>query len=157
MSGVELVYSDFISSIILEITQNSSRPKNYRELFNLRHAQARNVIERIFGVVKRRFRLLVVAPEYDLRTQAKMVPAICVLHNFIRIHDNDDLPEVHQVPGANHHQVPGANHGVVVTGGVEGLGGDISSAERNQASELRDSIAKAMWDSYQYIINAWRV
>jgi hypothetical protein len=103
----------------------------------------RNVIERIFGVVKRRFRLLVVAPEYDLRTQAKMVPAICVLHNFIHIHDNDDLPEVHQVPGAN--------HGVVVTGGVEGLGGDISSAERNQASELRDSIAKAMWDSYQYI------
>jgi hypothetical protein len=149
MSGVELVYSDFISSIILEITQNSSRPKNYRELFNLWHAQARNVIERIFGVVKRRFRLLVVAPEYDLRTQAKMVPAICVLHNFIRIHDNDDLPEVHQVPGAN--------HGVVVTGGVEGLGGDISSAERNQASELGDSIAKAMWDSYQYIINARRV
>ena len=150
MSGVGLVYGNFVFSIILEITQKLSRPKNYRELFNLRHAQARNIIEQIFGVVKRRFRLLVVAPEYDLRTQAKMVPAICVLHNFICIHDNDDLPDVHQVPDAN--------RGVVVTDGVDSeLGGDISSAERNQASELRDSIAKAMWDSYQYIINARHV
>jgi hypothetical protein len=68
------------------------RPKNYKELFNLRHAQARNVVERIFGVVKRRFTLMVAAPEYSIRTQAKMIPAMCTLHNFIRIHDPTDLP-----------------------------------------------------------------
>lgn len=31
------------------------RPQNREELYNLRHASARNVVERIFGVVKRRF------------------------------------------------------------------------------------------------------
>ena len=31
------------------------RPKTKEELFNLRHASARNVIERIFGVLKCRF------------------------------------------------------------------------------------------------------
>jgi hypothetical protein len=34
------------------------------------------------------------------------------------------------------------------------LGRDVSLAERNRASELRESIAKAMWESYQSIINA---
>ena len=95
--------------------------------------------ERIFGVVKWRFRLLVVAPEYSLKTQAKMVPAICVLHNFIRIYDVDDLPDTPQ-----HSQVqegPG-NH-------LGELGGDISTAESNRASALRDSIAQDMWASYQ--------
>jgi hypothetical protein len=139
-SGAELIYGLFCCwYCILAIINQFCRPKNYRELFNLRHAQARNVIERIFGVVKRRFRLLVVAPEYDLATQAKMVPAICVLHNFIRIHDMDDIPVVEGFRRA--------------TSAFVGLGGDISSAERNEASELRESIAIAMWDSYKSIID----
>jgi hypothetical protein len=33
-----------------------------------------------------------------------------------------------------------------------GLGGDISNAERNEASELRESIAMAMWNSYKAVI-----
>jgi hypothetical protein len=127
---------------VLLIAHQCCRPKNYKELFNLRHAQARNVVEQIFGVVKRRFRLLVVAPEYDLATQAKMVPAICVLHNFIQIHDVDDIPEIEDFWSRGQ-----------ATGALMGLGGDISNAERNQATELRESIAKAMWASYQSIID----
>ena len=50
------------------------------------------MIEQIFGVVKHCFWLLIVAPEYDLPTQAKMIPTICVLHNFICVHDVDDIP-----------------------------------------------------------------
>lgn len=46
------------------------RPKNHQELFNLRHAQAHNLIERIFGVVKRHFDLLHAAPEYSEELQA---------------------------------------------------------------------------------------
>jgi len=132
---------------MVRFTHHLSRPKNYRELFNLQHAQARNVIEWIFGVVKRQFRLLV-APEYNLKTQAKMVPTICVLHNFICIYDSDDLPEPREVSSFNGDVV-----GPMIDS-VESLGGDISSAERNQALELRYSIAKVMWDSYQYIINS---
>ena len=34
------------------------KPQNAKELFNLRHASLRNIIERCFGVFKRRFRIL---------------------------------------------------------------------------------------------------
>jgi hypothetical protein len=60
------------------------------ELFNLRHAQLRSVIERIFGVVKRKFKILASAPEYTIPTQSKIILAVCVLWNFIRCHDPDD-------------------------------------------------------------------
>ena len=37
----------------------SKLPHNPKELFNLRHASvARNAIERIFGILKQRFRIL---------------------------------------------------------------------------------------------------
>jgi hypothetical protein len=43
-------------------------PQNKEELFNLRHSQARNVIERRFGIDKRRFGLMTACPEYFLET-----------------------------------------------------------------------------------------
>ena len=47
-----------------------SRPANREELFNLRHASARNVIERIFSVIKRRFHILLLPPKYSIEVQA---------------------------------------------------------------------------------------
>ena len=66
------------------------RPTTKEELFNLRHASARNVIEQIFGVLKRRFRILLIAPEYNLKVQARIPVALSALHNFIRIHDPEE-------------------------------------------------------------------
>lgn len=53
--------------------------------------QLRNIIERMFGVAKRCFKVLVVAQEYSIQTQAQLVGALAVLHNFIRIHDPTDV------------------------------------------------------------------
>ena len=36
---------------------------------------------------------MVAAPEYSSEVQAKVIPALCALHNFIRIHDPDDLDD----------------------------------------------------------------
>ncbi|GMF18388.1 unnamed protein product [Phytophthora fragariaefolia] len=116
------------------------RPQNYKELYNLRHAQARNVIERTFGVLKRRFPILKQPPEYSVETQAKIVRACCVLHNFIRIQkdlpddpdgelkeeDDDDEPDVFRASYPESH----------------------SSGSYQQASNLRDQLAQNMWDSY---------
>lgn len=44
-------------------------PQNAKELFNLRHASLRNAIERIFGVMKKRFPILTAAPEYPFDAQ----------------------------------------------------------------------------------------
>uniref|UniRef100_A0A453IQU7 Uncharacterized protein n=1 Tax=Aegilops tauschii subsp. strangulata TaxID=200361 RepID=A0A453IQU7_AEGTS len=45
------------------------RPQNYKELFNLRHAQLRNHIERIIGILKMRFPILKVAAHYSVDKQ----------------------------------------------------------------------------------------
>jgi DDE superfamily endonuclease len=49
-----------------EQRQSNKKPENAKELFNLRHASLRNVIERIFGVVKRKFKILAFKAEYSL-------------------------------------------------------------------------------------------
>lgn len=36
---------------------------------------------------------MVATPEYSIQTQAKIVHAICALHNFVRIHDPEDIPD----------------------------------------------------------------
>lgn len=52
--------------------------------FNLRHSSLRNVIKRIFGVVKNRFPILKNASLHLYGTATKIVITCCVLHNFIR-------------------------------------------------------------------------
>ncbi|CAH9120108.1 unnamed protein product [Cuscuta epithymum] len=59
-------------------------PNNSKELFNLRHASLRNVVERIFGIFKSRFVIFKTAPPFPFRTQAELVLACVGLHNFLR-------------------------------------------------------------------------
>jgi hypothetical protein len=54
-----------------------------KELFNLRHALACNVIEQIFGILKCQFRILHLPPEYDMSVQSRIPPVLAALHNFI--------------------------------------------------------------------------
>jgi hypothetical protein len=61
-----------------EYRQSRVKPQNSKELFNLRHASLRNVIERIFGVLKRKYQILRSPAEYSIDTQA------CLLLDYIR-------------------------------------------------------------------------
>ena len=69
------------------------RPQTAKELFNLRHSELRNVVERTFGVLKRRFAILRGAPEYPLDIQVKIVYALVVIHNFLAQNRATELPE----------------------------------------------------------------
>ncbi|KAE8958687.1 hypothetical protein PR002_g30789, partial [Phytophthora rubi] len=66
------------------------RPQNAKELFNLKHAKARNVVERLIGVLKRRFRALRHVNECELVVVKATIFACCCLHNFIRRVDSAD-------------------------------------------------------------------
>ncbi|XP_028108998.1 uncharacterized protein LOC114307790 [Camellia sinensis] len=57
-----------------------------KELFNHRHLSLRNVIERTFGVLKKRFPILRSMPNYKSTRQGPLVIACCVVHNWIRLH-----------------------------------------------------------------------
>ncbi|KAL6273139.1 hypothetical protein ACE6H2_023831 [Prunus campanulata] len=67
----------------LKVAQGND-PQNENELFNLRHASLRNVIERIFGIFKSRFTIFKSAPPFPFKTQAELVLACVALHNFLR-------------------------------------------------------------------------
>ena len=93
----------------------------------------RNIIERAFGLLKRRFRILRTPPEYSLDTQADIVYACVVIHNFLieqRVlemgmeHLRDDLPE--------------ETENLVVKEDMDG----------QKMAERQAQIAKGMWELY---------
>jgi hypothetical protein len=114
------------------------RPVNAAELFNLRHASARNVIERIFGVLKRRFRILVHPAEISMDYQARIPAALAAIHNYIRIHDSDELEDFVDADDIEQGFFAG-----------ELAEGQTRTAERRRANARRDGIAAEMWEQYQ--------
>lgn len=62
-----------------------------KELFNLRHSSLRNVVKRVFGVLKNRFYILEKRPRYDKATQVRLVYTLVVLYNFIRRTNTEDI------------------------------------------------------------------
>ncbi|TYK08067.1 retrotransposon protein [Cucumis melo var. makuwa] len=58
-------------------------PKCPKELFNMRHSSARNVIERAFGSLKSRWAILRGRSYYPVDIQCKIITACCLLHNLI--------------------------------------------------------------------------
>jgi hypothetical protein len=118
---------------------SSCRPVNKEELFNLRHASARNVIERIFGVLKRCFRILLLAPEYSLEIQARIPAALTAIHNFIRTYNaDDDDPLVMNGDNTSHNDFNEDS-------------GPTFARNRDDVDERRDRIAQAMWDDYRQV------
>ncbi|CAL9001841.1 unnamed protein product, partial [Prunus brigantina] len=67
-----------------DFAYHGNDPQNENELFNLRHASLRNMIERIFGIFKSRFTIFKSAPPFPFKTQAELVLACVALHNFLR-------------------------------------------------------------------------
>ncbi|KAF7149483.1 hypothetical protein RHSIM_Rhsim02G0144500 [Rhododendron simsii] len=59
-------------------------PQHHEEYFNMKHAQARNVIERTFGLLKIRWAILRSYSFFPIRTQCRIVTACCLVHNHIR-------------------------------------------------------------------------
>jgi hypothetical protein len=63
--------------------------KNSKELFNLHHASLWNVIERIFGVLKRKYQILLTPSKYSIDTQTRIILACAALHNWVRFIEGD--------------------------------------------------------------------
>jgi len=126
-----------------EWKHGNKAPCNAKELFNLRHASARNVIERIFGILKRRFRILLLPPDYDMTIQALIPPALAALHNFIRQYDPEEINAYEGEVADPQLNYQDQDHpGVLVTGPA-------TSDETHRANERRDRIAGEMWEQYQ--------
>lgn len=124
----------------------SQLPRNAKELFNHRHSCLRNVIDRCFHVLKTRFPILKLAPQYAFHIQRDIVIAACVLHNYIQKEEKNDW----------------------LFAGIEGLAEEelpefdeqpemqlTSSIQEQIGSELRDSIAATMWNDFMSRWDEW--
>ncbi|KAK2445398.1 hypothetical protein QL285_016335 [Trifolium repens] len=124
--------------VCYHLKEYSSRgPQNARELFNLRHSSLRNVIERTFGVLKKRFPIIAsgTEPHYSFEVMIDIVLACCIIHNFLMGVDIDEdlIAEVDR----------------------ELLQNDIDRSQTQQRDEdyrlgsiLRETITAEMWNLY---------
>ncbi|CAM0943673.1 unnamed protein product [Alopecurus aequalis] len=67
-----------------EWAASQQQPKTPKELFNLRHARARNMVKRTFGLWKKRWAILRSQSFFKIEDQIRIINACCVLHNFAR-------------------------------------------------------------------------
>ncbi|THU75874.1 hypothetical protein K435DRAFT_706204, partial [Dendrothele bispora CBS 962.96] len=106
-----------------------------------------------FGIGKRRFKILNIAPEYPFKSQMKIPPALSALHNFIHIKDPSDEAEGLNLVSVSRNQTrEGQEFGFDIDEeeiGESQLGGKITSAEKGRANSRRDRIAEEMWQDYQ--------
>jgi hypothetical protein len=101
-----------------------------------------NIIEHIFGVLKHKWRILLLPPEYTMDIQARIPTALCALHNFIRQFNPEDFydPELGGINLLNEEDDVG--QGVIGNGPADPV-------ERRRADTCRDAIAREMWIDYQ--------
>ncbi|XP_072087167.1 protein ALP1-like [Arachis hypogaea] len=114
--------------------------QNPKELFNHRHSSLRNVIERSFGVLKKRFPIIAgdTEPHYSFGTMRDIFLTCCILHNFFMGVDVDQSI----IDDVDRELLQERN-----------IDRSQSNQQRDQeyrhAALLRDNIAAEMWNVYQ--------
>ena len=121
------------SGVTYHISRGQSRrqARNAQELDNANHASKRSVVERVFGVFKRRFRILREAREgFSVSTQINLVFALAAAHNFINKYAADDLNDFPDEGGT-----------------VVDAGDDSPDEDGDAPPQKQDRIANSMWES----------
>ncbi|CAA7016832.1 unnamed protein product [Microthlaspi erraticum] len=129
--------------------QVGSPPRDEEELFNRWHSSLRSVIERTFGVWKKKWRILSEFPRYDLDTQNDIIIATAGLHNFIRLSqipdfDFDDALHVDAIPREqfNNNGEGGENEEVNYLQEQE------ETTDGAYMQAIRDGIKQQIWDNF---------
>ncbi|KAM2863834.1 hypothetical protein FF1_022558 [Malus domestica] len=117
------------------------RPRGAMELFNFRHSSLCNVVERCIGVLKNRFPILKLMPNYPIRKQRCIPIACCVVHNFIRMQSRNDT--LFQQFEDNDVDVVDEE-----SSGTNQEGENMHLNDYNVMNDVRDHIAGSMWLDY---------
>ena len=115
------------------------------------------MIERLFGILPRWFKILNTVPEYNLETQAQLLLLICALHNFIRHRANGEDDEFYRASDLSEDLENEGN-------GIEGYTNDRAenTMENKGTQDIkkmlveRDRRATKMWIDYVNYQNSTR-
>ncbi len=109
--------------------------RNKEEIFNHRHAQLRNVVERFNGVFKQKFKILRDgAMNYNIHRTFKIIYCCIAIHNFIRLTDRSN-PELYS--------------DVFEEEDVNENAGENEFRYGRNDEDWRNEIATKMWDEYK--------
>jgi hypothetical protein len=92
--------------------------------------------------LKRQFRILLLTLEYSMEIQARIPAALCVIHNFICIHDPADKVIVADNGGDHNDNLFDHEH----------IASASAAAEIDEPSARRDRIADMMWADYLAVL-----
>ena len=123
-------------------------PETPKEIFNMRHSSCRNVIERAFGLLKGRWAILRGKSYYPIKVQIRIIVACCLLHNFIKSKNEENLEQIFENVNEDAHGNNSDN----------GSSSDDDNAEMEQHytyvassdtwNAWRDNLAREMFDQW---------
>ncbi|XP_065620330.1 uncharacterized protein LOC112003400 isoform X2 [Quercus suber] len=135
-----------------EFHSSNRTPTTKKELFNYRHSSLRMVIERSFGVLKARFPILNLMPNFKRSRQRYVITACCCLHNFLRINNRcDELFNTWENVEYEGNPVvpPGSdNNGASTSTANQRHVVEMSNASKRRMAQFRDDTTDAMWNDY---------
>jgi hypothetical protein len=136
-----------------------NRPANRKELFNLRHAMARNVVERGFGQWKSQWRILDAKEQnFSIQSQKMIIFATTALHNWLKwFKGKFDIGYDESIASANDDNIDLSDGDEVDYGERSSLVDDGIFVRSDTADAImlkrRDAIAEQMWVDYQAYIS----
>ncbi|XP_023925094.2 protein ALP1-like [Quercus suber] len=135
-----------------EFQLSGRRITSKKELYNYRHSSLRMVIERPFGVLKTRFPILNLMPNFKPIRQHYVVIVCCALHNFIRMNNRSD--ELFRTIGESVGEGSATNNEgsgdaeVSTSSATQRHVLEMSRASKRAIGQFRDNITDIMWDDY---------
>ena len=137
---------------VQEFNSSGRRITSKKELYKYRHSSLRMVIERSFGVLKARFPILNLMPNFKPIRQRYVVIVCCALHNFIRMNNRSD--ELFRTIGKSDGEgsattsFAGGDIGALTSSTAQRHVVEMSTASKRAMSEVRDNITETMWNDY---------
>lgn len=125
--------------------QGDRAPQDSYELFNLRHAQLRTIVEQVFGRCKRKWKVIrATAPEYSFADQIIMIYICTGLFNFIQLGGKPWIERVEEELTA----LTDEERQLLERAG-ERAENVVSSLP---AWDLRDKVRSWMWEDYEEVL-----
>ena len=131
----------------------NQRPENARELFNLRHSKLRNVIERVFGVIKKRFPILYHMQSFPYTFQVQLVMCCFLLHNFIRLEDLYEDDYYFRIYDNEQNHLGVQPVFIDIEAEIAAAAAELAAPNAAELNAWRDGIANAMWIQYQEMLH----
>ncbi|XP_062176074.1 uncharacterized protein LOC133881135 [Alnus glutinosa] len=126
-------------------------PRGKLETFNCRHSSLRSIVERAFGIMKRRFRILDRMNPYATDFQRLIIVACYCIHNFIRkdCGEFDELfkEALQQMYGEEWYNLSRCDHLPFVRTVIPGHLPDRSVESKRYMELYRDAMCESIWNS----------